>query len=344
MSLLKYQYSIFLDNIFRVKKENLFLFLLFLGVFFISAFRPYHVGTDTMKYVDYFRYSRMSLFIHKEIGYEFLIKLLRSISRNPRILLVVFSFIILFPIYRASLKYSKAPLYTWLIFSLLYFAYSLNVMRQFLSISIFYFFGIQYILKRNFIAFLITIIICSSFHITSIILFPLYFFLNFYPKKITIIIIWFLTFIITFMNFEPELIKFLIFIDKTFFASFGDHRNYLVLAKTLVNPGKSLIRLYVFNLFFITFWLYTDKIREDPMGRLFYNIFLIGILISNLFYRFDVIIRVMYYFQISIIFLISYTVQKENRLIRLTYYSTFFAISLAFFIYSFVLHGQAGVF
>lgn len=153
--------------------NNIFLFLSFLEIVFISGFRE-SVGGDTEYYIDLFK-TISNLPFDQAINYGlekgFLIFcfLLSRITRNPQILILASSILINGLVFDYIRKNSKNVwLSVYLYITLLYFFNSMNLMRFALSIAILLQ-SIKYIERRNFLKFLFWVILASSFHFSAVI-------------------------------------------------------------------------------------------------------------------------------------------------------------------------------
>jgi len=156
-------------SIYLVKKEVFVSFLLIGILFILFVFRKYNVGTDTQSYVDAFVSGDVK---SHDQGFKFLVQFIRIITLNPRIYLMILGTSILWPIFKSSILNSPRPVLSIVLFAFFFYPYSLNILRQFVSISIFYYWGIKYINEKNLLRYLVIIFICSSIHLSSIILVP----------------------------------------------------------------------------------------------------------------------------------------------------------------------------
>lgn len=161
--------------------------------------------TFTLRYgigADYFAYKTIFELLHKadfnkyftyhnlnigsyyvEVGYYFFN---RFFCFDFPSLLCVCSLVILGFIYYGSISITSKVNFAWCIF-IYYctqFIFSINVMRFAISITIIYF-GIKFILNRNFIKWIVCVLLATSFHKTSIICMPLYLLANVDNKRLS---------------------------------------------------------------------------------------------------------------------------------------------------------------
>ncbi|WP_290033375.1 EpsG family protein [Ligilactobacillus cholophilus] len=170
----------------QYKKIYLTLCLFFIWI--LIAFRSYFIGNDTLTYVGSFSalantslstYGNnfFSILFSKnrfEYGYVVLNKIIYFFSKNPRWLLIVSATIIVILLGYILYKYCEDSSLALIIFVTMGFmSGSMSQIRQYIAWAI-CIFSIKYIIKNNFVKYLITIIIAMLFHISAVIFFPLY--------------------------------------------------------------------------------------------------------------------------------------------------------------------------
>lgn len=146
---------------------NMFVFTL------LSMLRSVKVGNDTGTYVSLFyniiQSADVSLYSPRfEIGYLYLNKILGLISNNHQILLIVTSLYIFWGVGRFIYKYSNMTwLSVFLFFTLGYFDLSLSGIRHMLAVTT-VLIAYDFIIKKQPLRFVFTVLVASSFHIASI--------------------------------------------------------------------------------------------------------------------------------------------------------------------------------
>lgn len=163
-------------------RKTLFVWICFLELTFIAGFRAWDIGNDTSNYVGTFFavVSHLDLYLsHMEKGYLLYNKLLSLLTSNLQAILIANAIVITGAICFFCRKYSISVFMSILLFVILQFSGTLNIMRQFLALSI-VLFSIPFVIKRRFIAFVICCIIASTFHKSAILAVGLYFL---YPLK-----------------------------------------------------------------------------------------------------------------------------------------------------------------
>lgn len=150
------------------------LFCSFMLMFLISSIRK-DVG------VDYIQYSSLQIplvlsgnYSSVEFLYRYVIKVGFVIGQEQMVF-VLTHLIILYYSYRAIKTNSSNYLFSIYIFMLGgFFNHSLNIMRQSMAIAIFLY-AIKYIFKKDFVKYILHILLAFLFHKTALIFVPLYF-------------------------------------------------------------------------------------------------------------------------------------------------------------------------
>lgn len=199
----------FLSRILGNKNiSNAFLLFSILIASFVAGVR-YGVGTDFFTYEQWFKhylFYPVSWNNFLDIGFVLLIKVLQIFTNNPQYLFLV-SALITYIFVMTFIKQNTA-LYDlgFFLFITLYFYYSsFNIMRQWIAISIFLY-ALKFAFNKNFIKYLIYILLASSFHISALLTLPVYYV---FKVKISVKNI-FILFIISFLvatNFQKLILN-----------------------------------------------------------------------------------------------------------------------------------------
>lgn len=156
----------------------------FILIWAFSTFReyilPYNmIGTDYMQYVNWFEtISFTSKLQYKNLGFNLLILFVKLFTENHIVLFGVTSFIILYGIYKfvfSNSNYPELSMYIFITLSML--SVSFNVMRQWLACSIVWL-AYEYIKEKSFFKYCIIIFLASLFHVSALVMIPVYFFVN----------------------------------------------------------------------------------------------------------------------------------------------------------------------
>jgi len=160
-------------------KRKAYLAIVFILLFFISAFRSINIGNDTATYVKMFDIfgSANNIFdldTRIEIGYIIFNKILYHMTSNPLILFIVTSAFILGSYLKFIYKNSNMIwLSVLLLINLRLFYFTLSGIRQSIAIAI-VLLGYEYIKSRKLIKFIIVILIASLFHYSAIVFLIVY--------------------------------------------------------------------------------------------------------------------------------------------------------------------------
>ena len=164
-----------------------FLFLFLLGLSLFVGFSDMFGGYDRYIYGEIFDniadvttmkgdYSD-SLFYNfysREIGYTFLNVLISFFTENRYIFILIVTLIIYICLFISLRKYTENYPLAVILFLGLWFFFTFTYLRQVLGATIVWL-GIQYVIERKFLKFLIVFLIGFSMHNSAIIFFPLYF-------------------------------------------------------------------------------------------------------------------------------------------------------------------------
>jgi transmembrane protein EpsG len=259
-------------------------FLIFLILF--TGFR-YRIGWD------YDSYNRMFYEIKEvesiEIAWRYLIIVLNLFSNNSQLLFLTSALIIYSAIFKFTYKYSEFPVLSLFVFicSPFYFAESLSVLRQYVSIVLFLY-SYKYILSRDIYKFTLANLFGLAFHFSSLLYFPLYFIVN---RKIGNLVfisllgtaLFSFSIISSYLPQVDLLVKYAVYTNDAFHMD--------------SNSGiDQLIRFVIF--FLVLFSRKKLNYDKDLFIRSAINLFLIGVIICTGLYFYPPFRRISYGFMI----------------------------------------------
>ncbi|WP_425609801.1 EpsG family protein, partial [Vibrio splendidus] len=159
--------------------SNFAYFSVFLYLTLLSGFR-YDVGTDFSNYLHYFYLIELGYDDVAEISFVYLFKFSQFIGLTEQFVFFVLALIISFG-FISYFKYfcdksGFLAIYLFFTVSIFYFA-SFNLVRQFTAVAIFLF-SVRYIIERRMFKYILMILFSSSFHISALLMLPLYFVMN----------------------------------------------------------------------------------------------------------------------------------------------------------------------
>lgn len=154
------------------KKIKILLYTLSGMSFFIVSAIRYDVGTDYFyRYApDYIKMGQGIDVINLEIGYKLIVKICLLITKDYTIIFAVTSAIIIGLTFYTIFKESPYPALSVAIYFLTgFFFHSLNLMRQYLAISVLLF-SYRFLVDKKYILYTISVIIASLLHSISLIM------------------------------------------------------------------------------------------------------------------------------------------------------------------------------
>lgn len=252
-------------------------FLSILIVTFLVGLRG-DVEPDYRSYLDIFNkvsFSNLFSVNSVEIGYNYYNYIVKEFLLLPFQFVV---FTVAFITIWLKFKFLKNNSPRYLISFLLYycsllFLYDFIAIRQALAMSIFMI-SIPFIIERRFLKYLLCIFIASLFHISAVILFPLYFIIN---KKINNYFALFVLIGCLYLNINEITFPIISFFSDLF--SISSVSNKLEIYSLETEYSFISIRLLIFSFIFLIFKFFNNK---NEKFSLYFNIFLIGIVTSTI--------------------------------------------------------------
>ena len=143
---------------------------------FLASFRSSIVGNDTHSYIYIFGQAEeyMKYGSRFEIGYVYLNYLLSKVTNNPQYIFIICSVFIYYSYGHFIWKYSKMPWLSLLLFFLLTFGSTVNIMRQMIAISILLW-SVDFLIQKKPLLFAATIVFATLFHNTAFLFAPIWF-------------------------------------------------------------------------------------------------------------------------------------------------------------------------
>lgn len=175
------------------KKEYSYADFIVLLLLILIAGLRYNIGTDyAMYYGMYFNQDDPNL-EKVEIGYKVLMDISYKVFQDNFVLFFIFCAILtIIPIYALIKKYSKYPTESLFYFVTLgFYVLSFNMVRQAIAMA-FAFYALKFLFDRKFLRYIIVVIFASLFHMTALIMIPMYWLSNFKfntKKLLTILVI-----------------------------------------------------------------------------------------------------------------------------------------------------------
>ena len=326
-SFVVYNIYFFLSVLFAFISEKIKAiksFALFLSFFFIVSLcgLRYNVGTDYESYVTIFDNIKLDNFVIIEPGYYFLNKIFLKFDFGYYFVFFTCSFVTYFILFYTLSREKILSLGLFFTFTFGFVFLSNNIIRQGLVIPIF-FYSIQFIHDKKLASYFITIIFCSLFHYSAILLMPIYWIWNFNIKQKSWAAIISLCFLLSFSNFyKSYIIKLISLAPKYsgYLLSGGEEHS-------AIKSGMTMIVVYLLNLFIIFNY---KHVKSNSKFKLYYNLYLSGISISFLTMNISFLFRFSYYLTSLIIIILPLMIQNMNYNNKKYFYCFIVIISLVF--------------
>lgn len=329
---------------FNVIVLQRYLFLCCLIYFIVVAGGRYYPGTgDWDSYRNIFlasgRIGNLFLFGYFEPGFELLINIIKTFTNVFNVFLLINELIVCVFLYYNIKIYLGNPISVCcLYFPIIFLTLDMIQIRSLLAVQIFVF-SMQFIRKRKLIPYCLCIFCASMVHISSLILFPLYFVLHKKYKSNTLFFIVIIGILINILRIDVFIP--LVRIFAPLMGGTISNRVAFYLSGTNLQRRIGFIHLE-YLVFFPLIIRYRKKLEEyDINSNIFINMFILyGIAIFYL-WSFSVFSgRIKFFFIFSMLFLIPRLI-KINKKIFLFVFFCFLGYVLAMVIY--VLYFQSGL-
>lgn len=172
-------FYIFIQNI-SINRKSIFIPILMLVIF--ASVRSYYVGTDTRTYLSNFTTNLdanyFSFNSDIEYGYQFLEFIILNFTHNYFWLFFVTSMLVV-PLYLITIKKLSEnyilSIFIYITFG--YYTFFFNGLRQGIAMALF-FFSLPYLVNRKIVIYSLIIFTASLFHISALMMIPLYFLIH----------------------------------------------------------------------------------------------------------------------------------------------------------------------
>lgn len=320
---------------YRKKGTRILVFMALSLPILLAALR-YDVGTDFFNYFRSFL-SAKDTTIMQYLGSNsiqefsrFLIFKVSALFNSYNIALGVYSLLSVIIIY-FSIKNHEDKIYigsSFFIYLCIYYPSSLNLMPQFVAISIVAF-SFKYIFNKDFFKFSLFVILAALFHITALVAFPLYFLWD--SKKKRLISNWkvFLTALlclILIVNYQ-SIIEYLSDIEIL-------NKYEMYAADNTRGQNRDLI--FKFLLFIAVMILRKPLIKYDNRNQLYILLIFFNLIIGFTGFSSPWVKRISLYFEITQLFLVPSIIQlfKDRKEKTLIYFGVFlYAITYFIIVY-----------
>jgi hypothetical protein len=250
-----------------------------------------------------------------EIGFKLLNSICKSFIDNVQFLFFTVALLIACFLFRALPNYSPLPQLSVIIyFGLLFFQLDMIVIRQGIAVAVM-FYAYKYVENRQFLKFLIFLLVASWFHISVIILIPSYFFVKARFSTATLVIL--------FAAFHMFLFFRIKWISPLFEGIFGSVTDSFLVSRvtaymdnSIYSVGRGINAGTLANIFvFAVSIANRRKLSEFKYFNLFFNLFILYIFVYCCMGELiEISSRFKYYFMISVVVLLPMVVMSYKRM------------------------------
>lgn len=285
--------------------NGLCLIAVFVILTALSACRL-NVGNDYAKYVEFMHLIYCDAFVPTEVGFNLTVSFLYGISGFENYLLVFGVFAAATVALFLAAVYRQADSFGFSFFLFMAFGYyfqSFNTVRYYLALAI-ALYAIPYVLRREWLKFVLLVLLGATFHKSLLVVLPLYALASFRWKKWQLALA--AVFCTTFFFFQDFYLKAVVFLYPTY-----EDTEYLEGGTSYVNMIRCL-GVLLFSLI-----CYRRSVRDNRRNR-FYFYCNLGALVMYVCCSFlPVISRIGYYLTIThILFLPALVGEIENPRLR----------------------------
>lgn len=325
----------------------------------LAGLRDYSIGTDTLAYVNIFHAacesnSLVGFFLtypSVEKGYMFISYLVSRISSNPSVMLSVNHALIIVPLYIAffRMRDNLNPVLSLFIFFFFFYNESLNLTRQYISMS-FIILAATYIIDNRVKPYIVLSIIAFLFHSTALLgLLWLVFLLTAtrFPFKGHIIVYSLMIFALAYAMLNLEDLGLLSSLGDDMSEKFGQ---YITGGASTMSLSNSTFIVYLYTLLIVLLCTLGTQLNDKALDA-----FVVMALLALSTVFLSTIARALY--RLSLIFSMFATLSipyiwhkyiktcstKQYNLLRMLVYG-FFALAVVYWVFAFVIVGSNGTY
>lgn len=286
------------------------LFSIFLFLFAVSALRL-NVGNDYAKYVEFFHLIRVNLesptVVPTEPGFNLLFIIIYYLSgryENYLLMFAVLAFLTILFFIKGMYKQSDWFGMTFFLFMTMGFYFkSFSMVRYYLALAL-AFMSISYVLKKQWIRFLLLVALGATFHKSMLVVIPLYFLAQWNWKKYQMAIGALIC--ASFFVFREKYLELFLKVYPTY-----EGTEYL-------NGGTSYVAIGIcLAVLVLSLFLYKKAIKDDRRMKFYFLCNIGGLLLYVCCSFLPSVSRAAYYLTVTqIVFIPSLLKKIENKKIR----------------------------
>ena len=341
------------EKVFKKSKvlKTIFALLSIISISYFASIRADEIGTDVLVYVKPFlEYTKIYgigwLFKYSEceVLYLLLNHFVAIANGGIQHLLFVISFFISFMFYKYAKNFESETdvCITYAVYLFVFFGITLNLVRQSIATAI-VIYSMKYLKKEDFKGYIISVIIASGFHISAIIMIPIFFLYKFFgtKKELLVKIIVTVISIITVLCAE-YLLKYMYLFSNKFDT---EYVNRYMNNSWHFNLTWEILKLFIFIILMIVL-RYKNNTQANKYDKKYFDFCKFLLILDLVFFQFGAIFRYAerfsYYFMIiSYSYLIPCLLdifkKKEEKELRILPTIMIMAILLIYFYTVFAL-------
>lgn len=288
------------------RKRKIFLKVAFVNLFIFAALR-YDFGSDYLSYYE--KYSLITEYGQNPFSTEILYTMLNYIMPNFYILIVVTSAVWVITLYWFINKniLNITPKYVWISVGILLinpyiFLIELSSIRQCMALCLFII-AVEFACEKKLIWYLVFVFSATLFHLSAIVLLPLYWYIN--EQKITKKIVFPSLVVIVFLILNENVLKDIIYMVLELF----DSPNYYYYFSQ--GSGNSLRATLLSSITLVYICINLPKMKGK--GMIYSKLWLLGMICNVLAYRISMLTRVEMYFSVFSIVAFPMIILENRR-------------------------------
>lgn len=303
------------------------LFWVIAAIVVVAGTRESYVGTDYWGYLEFYNYildhgSFPTYWKENEAGWEYLNFTFAKLGVPAGIFFGLVAGMMWYFFVKGSYRFQfLLPLMFFFIITNGFFFWTLSGLRQSIAIMIF-FFAIKYIIEKKPIYYGLSILAASFFHISVLVMLPVYFLsmIKFNRNLFFVLYILSIAFIGSdlFLNQMASLVSSVASkIDVlSIYASYLETEKF-AMSEERTSSGLGVI-LKIATTFFILYKS-NDILKKQPKLSVYFVLFFLGAILTNVFFANEIVGRVLNYFNICFAIVaassIYYSTKKYEKMI-----------------------------
>lgn len=314
------------------------LYFILISIIFVAGIRDASVGTDYSGYLDYYQYildynMPNPRYKTNEMGWEFINLFFAKLDVPAGIFFGLVAGFIWFFYIKGSYKYQfLLPLMLYFVYTSGYFLWTMSGLRQSIAIMIF-FYSIKFIIERKPLHYFGYILLASMFHSSVIIMIPAYYLIKIGFNKKTILILYTLSLFLIGNTWLLTQITSLMYTVIASTSAFSAYDIYTESEKIGYNAEATSSGLGVILKIITTYYIIymSDKVfKVHNELKIYYVLFIIAAISSNVFFSIELIGRLLAYFNISFSLVLAsslyFSQTKKEKLVAMFLIISYFLV------------------